>query len=231
MLIFLSKILLKVGRVCVKVGRVYAKISERLYMPPHQKMVISWKAVNGDKTLRLDYDLDQDSIVFDLGGYEGQWSSDIFSRYRCFIRCFEPLEAFAKNIERRFAQNEKIVVHCFGLSNGNGKAIISHEKDSSSMFRGKGKEEIRLVKATDFMKENHISKIDLMKINIEGGEYDLLEHLIETGFIKNIMNLQIQFHNFIPNARERMKHIQKNLEATHKLTYQYEFVWENWKLK
>ena len=70
-----------------------------------------------------------------------------------------------------------------------------------------------------------------MKINIEGGEYDLLEHLIETGFVKNIFDLQIQFHDFIPNARGRMENIQKKLKKTHKLSYQYEFVWESWKLK
>ena len=68
-----------------------------------------------------------------------------------------------------------------------------------------------------------------MKINIEGAEYDLLDHLIETGFIANIINLQIQFHEFVPNAKERMENIQKRLEKTHALTYQHEFVWENWK--
>ena len=70
----------------------------------------------------------------------------------------------------------------------------------------------------------------MIKINIEGSEYDLLEHLIETYFIANIGNIQVQFHNFIDNAKERMRNIQTNLAKTHKLTYQYEFVWENWKL-
>lgn len=199
---YLSKMLLRFARLS-------QKVSERLYMPPHKKMVMSWHTVNGDETLRLDYDLDQDSIVFDLGGYKGQWSSDIFSRYCCFIHCFEPVGVFADNIDRRFAQNRRIVVHRFALSNDNGKAMISHDRDSSSIFRGKGKEESRLVKATDFMKENNICRIDLMKLNIEGSEYDLLEHLIETGFVKNIINPQIQFHDFIPNARERMNNIQK----------------------
>lgn len=223
-LMFLSKMLFKVGRVC-------QKISKRLYVPPQRKRVIPWCEIQGGKTLRFDYELNENSIVFDLGGYEGQWSSDIFSRYQCFIHVFEPVETFAKNIEDRFAKNEKIFVHNFGLSDNSKIARISHDADSSSIFRGEGKEEIRLVNATDFMKEDNISKIDLMKINIEGGEYDLLEHLIKTGFVKNIINLQIQFHDFIPNARERMKHIQKNLGETHRLTYQYEFVWENWKLK
>ena len=80
------------------------------------------------------------------------------------------------------------------------------------------------------MSKHNIKKIDLITINIEGSEYDLLEHLIETGFVKNIGNIQIQFHNFVPNATERMHSIQNNLAKTHKLTYQSEFVWENWQL-
>ena len=34
----------------------------------------------------------------------------------------------------------------------------------------------------------------------------------------------------IENPRERMEKIQKELAKTHQLTYQYDFVWENWKL-
>ena len=221
---FLSRTILRIANLC-------HHISERLYVSPQGKRVLPWREIQGDKTLRLDYDLNEDSVVFDLGGYEGQWSSNIFSKYCCFIHCFEPAEGFAKDVEKRFSKNHKVKVHQFGLSNVNKEEYISNNADSSSIFRGEAKEKIRLVKATDFMKENHISKIELMKINIEGGEYDLLEHLIETGFIKNIMSLQIQFHDFILNARERMESIQKRLEKTHKLSYQYEFVWENWKLK
>ena len=54
---------------------------------------------------------------------------------------------------------------------------------------------------------------------------------IEMGFFKRIDNLQIQFHEFVPKASERVRDTQKSLERTHKPTYQFEFVWENWKLK
>lgn len=37
---------------------------------------IAWKKNKGYQTHRLDYDLDEDSLVFDAGGYEGQWTSD-----------------------------------------------------------------------------------------------------------------------------------------------------------
>lgn len=196
------------------------------------KRCAPWFRDNGDKTLRLEYDLSDSSIVFDLGGYEGQWSSDIFSMYGCSIYIFEPVEIFANSIKKRFARNKKIYVFQYGLSDVSKSEKISVDADSSSIFKDNSLgEEIHLVRAIDFIRENNISQIDLMKINIEGGEYDLLEHLLDSGFIEIINNIQVQFHDFFPDAEERMIAIQQRLEKTHSLTYQYPFVWENWRVK
>jgi FkbM family methyltransferase len=193
----------------------------------------SWFRVNGDTTLRLNYDLNSNSLVFDLGGYEGQWAADIFIKYKCHILIFEPYKTYAENIEKRFSHNDKVKVFTFGLSSESQTLELCISDDASSLFKkGQNAVAVYLKKASDFFKENKIDKIDLMKINIEGGEYDLLEHLIESQLIKEIKNLQVQFHDFIiPNAKERMNKIQHELSKTHILTYQYEFVWENWKLK
>ena len=190
-----------------------------------------WIRDRGDRTLRLEYDLDESSLVFDLGGYEGQWASDIFSMYRCRIHIFEPVAAFAKGLEKRFARNPKVFVHPFGLAGETKEAVIAVKKDGSSLWReGKETEVIKLVKAADFCAEKKIESIDLMKINIEGGEYDLLEHLIAAGSVKNIRNIQVQFHDWVPGAENRAVEIQKQLEQTHSITYQYPFVWENWQI-
>ncbi len=61
-----------------------------------------WFRDNGDKTLRLNYDLNQNSVVIDLGGYEGQWSSDLFSKYCCNIYIFEPYQEYVSKIKDRF---------------------------------------------------------------------------------------------------------------------------------
>lgn len=38
-------------------------------------------------------------------------------------------------------------------------------------------------------------------------------------------------HDFVPDAKRRMQKIQAALSRTHNLTYQYPFVWENWRIK
>lgn len=200
---------------------------------PHKTCVKSWVDANGDKTLRLDYNLNENSIVFDMGGYHGDWTAEIFCKYGCFMHVFEPVQSFTQIIKKKFIKNKKIFVHQYGLSSGNALINLFLGEDASSVFATEGSnlEQIKLVDAIDYFGENNISKIDLMKINIEGGEYDLLERLIESGFIANISNIQVQFHDFVPNAKERTGKIQKKLQETHSLTYQYEFVWENWELQ
>ena len=36
-----------------------------------------WKIRNGDNTLSLDYPLDQNSVIFDVGAYEGNFTKKI----------------------------------------------------------------------------------------------------------------------------------------------------------
>jgi FkbM family methyltransferase len=192
-----------------------------------------WFAAKGDQTLRLDYDLNSDSIVFDVGGYKGEFAAEIVCKYNANIYIFEPIREFFLIIKNKFSNNEKVKPFNFGLAGKDQELEISLSDNSSSVYlNGENKETIQLKSIVDFIKTNKIKQIDLIKINIEGGEYELLESLIDNGCMSIFKNIQIQFHDFLfENAKERMNKIQENLSKTHELTYQYEFVWENWKRK
>ena len=67
---------------------------------------------------------------------------------------------------------------------------MAMSNDGSSVYNKKivsaEHEVVKLIDAAEFLQKQKIENIDLMKINIEGGEYDLLTHLIDIGFIENI---------------------------------------------
>jgi FkbM family methyltransferase len=217
-------------------GKLFYSVANALYVaPPEPRLtqtqrVQPWYNADGDERLRLDYDLDANSIVFDLGGYEGQWASDINAMYGSRVLIFEPMPSYASNIKRRFAHNRKLEVFTFGLSDHDYHAELSEDLASSSLFKKTERMvKIELKDAADFIKQQHIDRIDLMKINIEGGEYDVLDRLIETGLIDKITDLQVQFHDFAPNSDKHMAKIQAALRKTHYPTYQYPYVWENWR--
>lgn len=198
-----------------------------------RQRVLPWFAVNGDETLRLNYDLNDKSIVFDIGGYKGEFARDIFCKYNATIYIFEPIKSFFQIIQSKFVNNQKVKIHNFGLAGKDDQIQISMSDNASSVFlKTEDSETIHLKSIVNFIQENNIQTVDLIKINIEGGEYELLESLIENNLISVFKNIQVQFHDFLlENGKERMNKIQENLSKTHQTTYQYEFVWENWELK
>lgn len=197
------------------------------------KRVKPWIKANGDTTLRLNYNLNENSIVFDLGGYKGEFAELIYDKYQAKIYVFEPILEFYNTIKNKFSNTSKILPFQYGLAGKDGEMQISMSDNSSSVFlKTDNSETIQLKSIVEFITSNQIQKVDLIKINIEGGEYEVLEALLENNLIGIFENIQVQFHDFLfDNAKERMHAIQEKLKATHQITYQYEFVWENWKLK
>jgi FkbM family methyltransferase len=225
-----SKIIALIFRKTAKVLNNFAVYLENRKLC-NKKELRRWFTDKGGQTHRLFYEeLTSNSLVFDIGGYEGQWASDIYSMYRCRIFVFEPVPFFADKIEERFAKNTDIFVYKFGLSDKTQISEISLEQDSSSLFKTSNEmQKVKLVCISDFIRDNKIDAINLLKINVEGAEYSLLENLLDNNLIKCIDNIQVQFHNFVKDADKRMAVIQKRLNSTHELTYQYRYVWENWK--
>ncbi len=193
----------------------------------------AWVALDGDATLRLDYPLTADSTVLDVGGYEGQWASDIFGKYGCRVAIFEPWPAFAQQIEDRFRGNPSVTVHPFGLGAHSRVERLFGRGDSTSAFRRGNHDESELLPIralAETWEELGLSTVDLMKVNIEGGEYELLDALITTGLVTRVRDLQVQFHRIVPNAKRRCRWLQGRLATTHRQTYAIPFVWENWTL-
>ena len=204
----------------------------KLYILKNEQAIAikKWSDDNGDKTLRLNYSLDEQSIVFDVGGYEGEFAQRIYDKYGCSIYIFEPVRQFYDNIVKRFSGNKKIKVYHCGLGPENSVKYIALNQDGSSIYgkRIGKKERATIVDIFDIIAANNIREIDLIKINIEGGEYDLLNRMIEKNLVSLCNNIQIQFHNVFSDAREKRERIRKILCETHRLTYDYFFVWENW---
>lgn len=194
-----------------------------------------WNVSEGDKTFRLDYPLDPNSIVIDLGGYVGDWAAAIYCMHSPKIFVFEPVPQFYNIIKRRFSNNKQVSVFDFGLSNENKKVLIDLKGDATSLYYVNEQEdqniEISLIDIVHFFNENSFQKVDLLKLNIEGSEYDILERLLDSGWINNIEHIQVQFHDFVEGAEERRSKIRERLSHTHIEKYNFDFIWEGWSKK
>jgi len=203
------------------------------YIPPTVGEMEKWLQCSGDHTLRLDYPLEPDSVVVDVGGYVGQWAYDINNRYNSIVFVLEPLPNLYMEIDSRFAQNPKVIPLNYAIAKETGEVQMSDNANCSSMYDNTivATQTIMCKDVKDFIEENNIDNIDLLKINIEGAEYDLLDRIIELGILPKIKNLQIQFHRFVPDCQARRNNILADLSKTHECTWNFEWIWENWKLK
>lgn len=193
-----------------------------------------WVHDKGDINLRLDYPLSEQSVVIDLGGYRGDFTARMVDLFNATVYLFEPVPKFYQECVKRFENNDKIKCLNYGLSSKNGNFKISDSDDASSFLRKNiqgGCIQAELRSVVEIWDKLGLEKIDLIKINIEGGEYDILPALIQSGLIKKIKYIQVQFHNFIDDAEIKRKQIRESLSQTHSEMWCYKFVWESWQLK
>lgn len=171
--------------------------------------------------LRYEYDLKPESIVIDIGAYQGEWANEIHARYGCQVVVVEPTEYI------RDYQHGPIVNKAAGTHNG--KMPFGGRAYYTSAFE-QGDHEYECFDVNVLLEQ--YESIDLLKINIEGAEYDVLSHIIGAGLHTRIKNIQVQFHQIAGAPFEKWyKEISDKLNETHSLTWHYPFCWENWKLK
>ena len=201
----------------------------RIFRNKYLRAQEKWLMDRGDETRRLEYPLSEKSIVMDVGGYRGDWAGHIVDRYNPRVLIFEPVREYYQMILDRFQGNSEVHVFHFGLADRSCSEQMVLLEDGSSIYRkGANTQTIRLEDGAAFIRNEGLKQIDLVKINIEGGEYCLLEHWLEENMIHCFQSLQIQFHRISRESVSRRKAIQEKLMRTHDLTWEYPFVWENW---
>ena len=96
-------------------------------------------------------------------------------------------------------------------------------------FRSNLNLEIEKIDIIDFINSEKIDRIDLLKLNVEGEEYNILYRLIESNNIHKINKFQIQYHSFVTGYVNKRNYINEFLKNNnYKQIYSYEFIWEEW---
>ena len=208
-----------------------AAMAARLQRQRFDAAIRAWFGGRGDQTLRLQFEgLSPTSTVLDLGGYKGDWTAEIVQRYGATVHVFEPIAAFHDQICNRFSGQPRVHPHHLGLGARDETLQLHLSADGTGAFASGGTvETVQVREAAAFLEEQGIGRIDLLKINIEGAEYELLEHLLERGLMDRVERLQVQFHDFVPGAIERRAALVQRLARSHRQTWCFYFVWEEWR--
>jgi FkbM family methyltransferase len=154
-------------------------------------------------------------LVIDCGGYLGKYTEAILSRFDCRVILFEPIPEYAEICRNKFKdKNVEVIQKAVGKD---GEIEISKLGESSSQFKSGEKINVESVSLVPF-----IRNVDILKLNCEGGEYEVLKDLNEHNLLKDIKEILIQFHKI----GEDIDFYRKLLSKTHQQVYC--FKWDLW---
>lgn len=173
-----------------------------------------------------------------FGGFLGNSVEDWLRRVPdSRVNVFEPVPVFAERLEHRFSEQD-VVVHAFGVGSIGGHREFKLLSDStflSSLNRSVvgAKEEntqnVLFRRASDaalLLPE----KIGVMEVNIEGGEYELISALGDINVLSRITHIFVQFHDVGKDTESLVEDARRQLARTHVQVWNYEMVWEYWRL-
>lgn len=195
----------------------------------HQHWFNQFFSNGGDAKHLYDFPINSTSVMFDIGSFDGEYFNAIHAKYKCAIHAFEPVESFYTATCTNLP--ERVKLNNFALGADNDSFVIALAGNASSAFLEGDRIDCKKVKFIDYVKDNQVSRIDLLKVNCEGGEYELLETIIDNDYLSNVDNIIVQFHYLSTDPVARRQRIVEALEKTHDKTFSYPFVWEGWKLK
>lgn len=167
--------------------------------------------------LRYQYDLQPDDVVIDIGAYRGEWASEIRARYGCCVIAVEPTDA----IDGWQCETVKKAAWLF-----DGKLRFGGAYYYTSAFEDQT-HEYECFDINSLLRR--FDNIALLKMNVEGAEYDLITHMWREGMLNRIHELQIQFHLIEGEQSEvRYDAVAALLGETHRVRWRYPFCWESW---
>ena len=182
----------------------------------------TWQEVNGDETLALDWTIGENALVWEIGGFEGRWASQMVEKYNPMMHIFEPQQWAVEHLKTRFAGAPKVSIHPFGLWTHDTKLRLwEHDTDGASVVKNNGRTS-EVCDFEDIFKYINTTDVDVCLMNIEGAEYALIPYLLGLGMMERFRYFWCQFHPETSLFSEQKEaRIFNGMFATHRVMWSY----------
>ena len=193
-----------------------------------QSDVAKWFLFNQEK-LKYGMNLKSNGLVLDIGSYVGEYTKRILNKSpRMTFWLYEPIPKYFSACLNRFEGRENVYVY--------QKAVSADGRDIRMQIDGlRSRQEPNnttgLIKfASVSIQEifDTVAEIELVKMNIEGMEYECLNQLILSNTLLKAKFLLIQFHNFESGDKVKRDLMRKAFEKDFTNIFTFEWVWELW---
>jgi FkbM family methyltransferase len=162
--------------------------------------------------------IQEGDIVFDIGANIG-----IFSLYSLYnsakeVHCFEPGEKQFKTIKNNLSNNfTNLYINNLAVTKNKGttKFYISDSSVTNSTFLkiSDNYVEVKTIDIKSYVDDNLIPKIDYLKIDCEGAEYEIIESLDENFLKEKINKICLEYHIFENEDNLKLKKLINKLQT------------------
>lgn len=141
------------------------------------------------------------STVYSLGiGEDISFDESLMSKYGVTVHAFDPTPESHKWLNKQKIP-KNLVIHNYGISNYDGKAqlyALNYPTDISKTILKESKVDqssidIKVKRLVTVMKNLGHHRLDLLKMDIEGAEYVVIEDILKSGI--DVRQLLIEYHH------------------------------------
>ena len=165
--------------------------------------------------------LDSKSTVISVGGGENiSFEIDLVEKFKSNVYIFDPTPRAKNYILDKIKNLDKIIFYDFGIADTNRTAKFYYPKDDNHVSLSL----VNIQKTENYMEANfktlnhimklvNLTKIDFLKLDIEGAEYQVIDYIIKQKIEIKILCIEFDevFHQIDSEFRTRIK------EYVHKL--------------
>lgn len=185
----------------------------------------------------LDEDifLNKNAVIIDCGANIGDITS-IFTQYGAHVYSFEPTTSTFKILQNRFSKHNNVTCFKNAVWNKNGQLKFYHHEwskyneihwsNGNSLLKkkknvnGNDYEIVEAIDIVEFIKSLN-KNIDLIKIDIEGAEIEVINHIIDSGIIHKVNKILCEVHDkkykFLRESTNKLREKIKILKLSNKI--------------
>lgn len=206
-IVILSKTLnLKINKIKLRDNVVFI-VNDTIPKAYLSMLVETW--VNNDYTPK-GFEIQSNDIVIDIGANSGFFS--IFAAKKANkgrVISFEPVPYLIKKIEENIKENKisNITLEQIAISNTNSSSefyISNTHSGCHSLFKRDNLDKkitVKTMTLENYCSVNNIGKINLLKLDCEGAEYDIFNSLSESFLKKNVEKISMEYHDVINSEK------------------------------